>query len=333
MKTMFAAAVVAVTSAQDSCVYEYHSPLSKEPYVFNLSSISRWTLEYEAPDHFYYYTPCRNGIQCNQGNAMFVGNTAQYKQGANQCTHYLSVDHHDYAHYSFVGESWHFEYEDGEMCDVTQEPRRTSIWFHCNDVNNNDRAAVESVTEEHPCHYFWSIKSTLACVPPPQYNQNCQWKEPDSKGEWHYLDLAKLKGTVIHTESKAGYEMYFSVCSNQLHCWQQGEGETMATVENRATGTCDHNLGVWEGGMAHPLIRESSDPPHWAFHYWNGDRCSDGKQGEFHVRWFCDPQEEEYKVLDSGMEGDCDFYLNISSQFACFTEEPRWVPAEQAFGA
>ena len=105
----------------------------------------------------------------------------------------------------------------------------------------------------------------------------------------------------------------------------------MAIIENRATGTCDHNLAVWEEGNAHPIIRESSDPPHWSFHYWNGDKCSDGSQGEFRVRWFCDKDVEDYKVIDDGQDGDCHFYMNVSSKYACFSEEPRWVPADQVF--
>jgi len=333
MKSVLFAALAASAYGQvDQCVYQYQSPYSKEPYVLNLTSISRWTLEYEAPDHFYYYTPCRNGLQCPQGNANFYGNAAQFKQGENQCTHYLSVDHHDRAEYSYVGESWAFHYNDGELCSSTQEPRRTTVYYHCNDVNNEALAYIEAVQESSTCNYYYSIKSTLACVEPNKYNANCQWKEQDSKGDYHQLDLEKLKGTVIRAQAQAGYEFYYSVCSNDLHCWQQGEGETMAIVENRATGTCDHNLGVWENGNAHPIIRENSDPPHWSFHYWNGDKCSDGRQGEFRVRWFCDRDVEEYKVLDQGMQGDCDFFLNVSSKFACYTEEPRWVPAQQAFG-
>ena len=64
----------------------------------------------------------------------------------------------------------------------------------------------------------------------------------------------------------------------------------------------------------------------------DSDRCSDGRQGEFRVRWFCDKDVDEYEVLDQGVQGDCDFFLNVSSKFACYTDEPRWVPAEQAFG-
>ena len=62
------------------------------------------------------------------------------------------------------------------------------------------------------------------------------------------LDLSELKGTVMHAPWQNGYEYYYSVCDNALHCWQQGEGSVMAAVDNRQTGTCDHNLGVWENG-------------------------------------------------------------------------------------
>jgi len=335
MKSAFLTALVAATYGQDHCVYEFRDPHSdqKEPFVLNLTAISRWQMEFQTPEDFFYYSPCGNRIQCNQGNANFMSNMAQYVPGANQCKHYLSVDHHDRPDYTFVGDAWHFEYEDGEKCDVTQEPRRVSVFYHCNDVNHQDLAFIESIDEPFPCHYFVSIKSVLACVPENKYHANCQWKEQDSSGKYHYLDLSKLKGEVIRTDSrsKVGYEFYYSPCSNNLHCYQQGERETMAIIENRATGTCDHNLGVWEEGRAHPIIAENSDPPHWSFHYWNGDRCSDGRQGEFHVRWFCDQDVEDYKVIDDGVQGDCDFYLNISTKYACMDEEPRWVPAKQAF--
>lgn len=332
MKSALLTALASVAYGQDHCVYEYHSPTNKEPFVLNLTHISRWNMEFEAEGDFYYYSPCGNRIQCNQGNANFVGNVAQYVPGANQCKHYLSVDHHDSPDYSFVGDAWHFAYEDGEKCDVTQEPRKVDIFYHCNDVDNKDLATIETVDEPYPCHYFVSIKSTLACVPENKYHSNCQWKEQDSNGDYQYLDLEALKGTVIRSEAgSTGYEFYYSVCSNNLHCYQQGEMESMAIIENRATGTCDHNLAVWEEGNAHPVIRENSDPPHWSFHYWNGDKCTDGRQGEFHVRWFCDEDVRGHKVLDQGQEGDCDWFLNVSSKYACFGGEPRWVPATQAF--
>eukprot|EP01084_Bolivina_argentea_P297586 512699_1 len=109
--------LVNIVYCQDRCVY---TTLNGN-YVFNLTQISRWVLELESPNHFYYYTPCRNGLSCRQGNADFHANTAQYKQGVNQCEHYLSVDHRDQAQYSFIGASWRFEYSDGQLCDQTQQ--------------------------------------------------------------------------------------------------------------------------------------------------------------------------------------------------------------------
>ena len=104
MKSVVLTTLLAVGYSQNrECVYSAQSPMSKEPYVLNLTQISQWTLEFEAPDHFYYYTPCRNGLQCQQGNANFFSNVAQFKPGANQCNHYLAVDHHEQAEYSFIG--------------------------------------------------------------------------------------------------------------------------------------------------------------------------------------------------------------------------------------
>lgn len=315
------------------CVYTVDHG-GKEPYVLNLTEISDWTVEREEPDHFYYYTPCGNRLRCSQGGALFSANTVQMKQGDNVCTHFLSVDHHDRPEYSFVGDSWRFHFEDGEMCDVTQQPRRTTIYYHCNDVNNGYPAQVESAEEVAPCDYVYTLRSKLACVPPNSFNANCQWKVPDrdGDGEWKMLDLSALQQKVVRAELGNGYDYYYSVCANDLHCFQQKEQNVMAALYNHETRTCEHTLAVWEHGNANPLIAHNSNPPHWSFHYWNGDICSNGRQGEFRVRWFCDEQQDEYKVIDHGLQGDCDFYLNISSKHACMDAEPTWVAANVAFG-
>ena len=109
---LFSALLVSINYAQDqNCEYSFNSPNSKEPYVLNLTQIRSWTLESEQASHFYYYTPCRNGLRCTQGGALFSANAAQFKQGANQCEHFLSVDHHDRPSYSAVGDSWRFHYQ------------------------------------------------------------------------------------------------------------------------------------------------------------------------------------------------------------------------------
>ena len=99
----------------------------------------------------------------------------------------------------------------------------------------------------------------------------------------------------------------------------------MSVIDNRETGTCDHTLAVWENGQAQPLLRTNTDPPHWAFHYWNGEVCSNGQQGEEHIRWFCDETVDTYKVLEVGEQDSCDFYMNISTKYACLSSEPMWV--------
>jgi len=196
MKAAVLALLLGIGYSQDTCVYQANDGR----YTFNLTQVSRWTLEYEAPDHFYYYTPCRNGLTCTQGNANFYANTAQYRQGQNQCTHYLSVDHHEKAQYSFIGASWRFSYEDGELCDITQEPRKTTVYYHCNNVNNNIPALLETAQETESCNYYYSIASTLACMPENSHNANCQWRSPDGNGGYNYLDLSDLKGTTVRAE-------------------------------------------------------------------------------------------------------------------------------------
>ena len=184
-----------------------------------------------------------------QGNANFFANTAQFRQGENQCTHYLSVDHHQPAQYSFVGASWRFDYEDGELCDTTQQPRRTTIYYHCNNVNNNLPAVLETAEESSSCNYYYSIASTLACMPQNDHNANCQWRVPNGNS-YYYLDLSELKGETVHGILGAnGYTIYYSICSNQLHCWQQHSAQVMSVVDNRQTGTCEHSLAVWENGQ------------------------------------------------------------------------------------
>jgi len=314
--------------SQDSCVYSANDG----NYVLNLTQISRWTLEYEAPDHFYYYTPCRNGLTCMQGNANFYSNAAQFRQGQNQCTHYLSVDHHEKAQYSFIGASWRFSYEDGELCDSTQQPRTNTVYYHCNNVNNNVPALLETAQESSTCNYYYSVASTLACMPENSHNANCQWRTPDGNGGYNYLDLSDLKGTTVRAElGWNGYQIYYSICGNQLHCWQQHSAQVMSTVDNRQTGTCEHSLAVWEQGQVQPLLHQNTGETHWTFHYWNGQTCSNGQQGEEKIRFFCDESVDTYKVLGAYSEGNCIFDLNISTKAACLSTEPKWMDAKQVF--
>eukprot|EP00484_Ammonia_sp_Unknown_P016710 CAMPEP_0197042506 /NCGR_PEP_ID=MMETSP1384-20130603/18856_1 /TAXON_ID=29189 /ORGANISM="Ammonia sp." /LENGTH=323 /DNA_ID=CAMNT_0042473617 /DNA_START=50 /DNA_END=1018 /DNA_ORIENTATION=- len=319
---LLTAALFSFAHSQDSCVYTANDG----QYTLNLTQVSRWTLEYETTGHFYYYTPCRNGIQCQQGNAVFYANSAQYQPGANQCEHYLSVDHREQAQYSFIGGSWRFSYEDGEFCDTTQSPRTTTVYYHCNDVNNQIPALLETAGEGSTCNYFYSIASTLACVPQNSHNANCQWRTPNGNGGWNYLDLSALKGTVVHAPlGYNGYELYHSICSNSLTCYQQHQLQVMSVIDNRETNTCDHSLGVWEQGQVQPLLHdEDEDNVHWTFHYWNGQTCSTGAPGEEKVRFFCDPSVDTYKVLGAYGEGNCMFDLNISTKAACLSQEQNW---------
>ncbi len=198
-----------------------------------------------------------------QGNANFYANSMESQPGSNQCLHYLSVDHKQKAEYSFIGAAWRFSYEDGELCDITQEPRTTSIYYHCNDVDNQSPARLETAYESSTCHYYYSISSTLACVPTERHNANCQWRQPDGNGAYYYLDLSDLKGTTIHASAGNNYEFYYSVCSNSLHCWQQGSSQVMSSIDNRETGTCEHTLAVWEEGRNQPILYQNGNQ-HWS---------------------------------------------------------------------
>jgi len=322
---VLSALLLSIGQSQDQCVYTANDG----KYMFNLTQISRWTLEHETPDHFYYYTPCRNGLRCTQGGALFSANAIQMKPGENSCQHWLSVDHHEQAEYSFIGGSWRFTYQDGQLCDQTQEPRRTSVYYHCNNVNNDNPALLETAEETSTCNYYYSISSTLACMPENSHNSNCQWKVPVEGGKYEYLDLSSLKGQVLHADWQNGYEFYYSVCSNKLHCYQQHQQQVMSVVDNKGTGTCEHSLAVWEEGQVQPLLHQNEDETHWTFHYWNGQTCSNGQQGEQKIRFFCDEEADEAKVMAVYSEGNCIFDMNISTKAACLSQEPRWVDAKK----
>eukprot|EP01084_Bolivina_argentea_P050543 92955_1 len=269
-----------VYGQQRSCVYN-SGP--NNVYTSNLTSVTGFHLEYEGPDHFYYYTPCHNGEVCDQGNAEFHANAVQYKQGANQCEHYISVDHQEQPQYMFGGASWLFQYSDGQICDETQQPRRTNVWMQC-DEHMAGGAYLYDASEDRTCEYALVVRTPLACVPENSHNANCQWKYFDHTANIsYYFDLSSQNGTYIHgKESSNGYEMYYTPCQNGLHCYQQtGDMTVMSMVENDVTRTCDHYLAEWQQGRVQPYFHNTNtDEIHWSFHYWLSEKCSDGSQGE-----------------------------------------------------
>eukprot|EP01083_Nonionella_stella_P043276 116761_1 len=301
-------------SPHPQCEY-YGGPSSK--YMLNLTSISGYRLEYQnSPDHkFYYYTPCTNNEFCAQGNAEFYANSVQYTPGANQCDHYLSVDHHDPPTYFFSGASWLFEYSDGELCSATQQPRELHVWMLC-DENMPYGAYVYSIDEYETCKYYMTIRSPLACVPSNKHNENCQWKyHNDEQNTSFYLDLSGEKGRFLHGEvSSQGYEMYYSPCQNAIPCSQQtGQIKMMSIVENRATRTCDHYLAEWQDGRVQPWFHDD----HWSFHYFLSQKCMDGNQGEETIRWYCDMDAANATVINATFDGDCRWEFNVKSASAC----------------
>ena len=83
--------------------------------------------------------------------------------------------------------------------------------------------------------------------------------------------------------------------------------------------------------IVQPLLHQNGNEVHWTFHYWNGQTCSNGQQGEEKIRFFCDSTADEPKVLGAYGEGNCIFDLNISTKAACLSSEPKWVDATQIF--
>jgi len=318
MKLSIAAFLLStVYGQQQECMYK-GGPDGE--YMLNLTSVSGYRLEHETPQHFYYYTPCRNGEQCPQGNANFYGNAVQFQPGSNQCEHYLSVDHHDRPEYFFGTAAWIFRYEDGEICDATQQPRRTNVYMLCDEFMSGG-AYLYDAEEPQKCNYALSVRTPLACVPENSHHAKCQWKYTDSNGDAYRLDLSSLKGSILRgPSSQNGYEQYYSPCENGLHCYQQtGDGEVMSILENRVTGTCEHYLSVWQEGRVEPLFHDSSDAKsvHWSFHYFLDEKCSDGTQGEQTIRWYCDSDVGNYSVINATYDGGCRWEMNVASQYAC----------------
>eukprot|EP00483_Globobulimina_turgida_P003680 UN03686 len=199
-------------------------------YELNLTSISQYRLEYKTPQHYYYYTPCRNGERCRQGNADFSANAVEYAPGTNQCLHFLSVDHHERPDYFYGTASWIFGYEDGELCDQTQQPRHTNVYMLCDEFMSGG-AQMYDVEERQVCNYNVVVRTPLACVPENSHHANCQWQNVQNN-QTYRLDLSSLKGRVAHgPQSSNGYEQYYSPCQNGLHCFQQTQGDVMSILE------------------------------------------------------------------------------------------------------
>eukprot|EP01083_Nonionella_stella_P184107 667211_1 len=275
--------LISITYAQQQqCLY---TGGPHDRYQLNLTSINGWRMEYQTPNHFYYYTPCRNGEVCHQGNADFYGNCVQYRPGENQCMHWLAVDHHERPQYIFATAAWVFPYQDGEKCDVTQEPRDLNVFYLC-DENFQTGAYVEDVYEYQPCRYSMQVRSPLACVPENSHNANCQWRYVDYQNNaTYYLDLSSQKGNYIRgAVSQNGYEQFYSPCQNGLHCYQQTGGDIMvqSILENMVTHTCELYLSQWEEGRVQPLFHNSQDQKsiHWSFHYYLSEKCMSGQTGE-----------------------------------------------------
>eukprot|EP00483_Globobulimina_turgida_P000301 UN00301 len=198
MLSFFVVGFVGLVSAQYGRPCEYHGG-PNGIYLLNLTSVNGYHLEYKAPDgHNYYHTPCYNGEQCRQGTANFQANVVQYNGGGeNTCNHYLSVDHHERPTYFFGGALWAFQYRDGQICDQTQQPRMTNVYYLCDEFQAN--TYLYEAYEPEMCRYTLNVRSPLACVPVDQNNANCQWSYFDPSTQTTYnLDLSALNGSVLH---------------------------------------------------------------------------------------------------------------------------------------
>jgi len=305
---------------QQTCTYE-GGPYGK--YTLNLTSIFGYHLEYKsvADGYNYYYTPCINGEVCNQGNANFYGNAAQYKPGENSCSHWLSVDHHTQPQYFFGGAAWAFQYEDGQTCDQTQLPRDLNVYYLC-DENFRTGAYISDVYEYDTCRYSMQIRTPLACVPESIHHANCQWKWYVNENTTYYLDLSSQRGQYIRGPvSEHGYEQFYSPCQNGLHCYQQSGGEmkVQSILENTITHTCELYLSEWQEGRVEPIFHDADNERdiHWSFHYWLSEKCMNGQPGEETIRWYCDPRVVNNTLINATYDGDCRHEINVKSSLAC----------------
>ena len=160
LSTLFASLISISLGQQQQCIYEVSNG-NAPPYVLNLTAISQYRLEKTITDNGrtreFIYTPCRNGERCQQGSADFSCNVAEYIPGQNQCDRYLSVDNKERPEYLPVGAAFRFQYSDGELCDVTQEPRKTRIYYQC--AENGPNAIMDRVEETETCDYSISSVS------------------------------------------------------------------------------------------------------------------------------------------------------------------------------
>jgi hypothetical protein len=314
--------IYCVSGQQRRCEYDVQIG-PQNSFTFNLTDISGWTLEFvDSADPFnYYYTPCRNGLQCRQGNANFYSNVAQYTRGQNQCDYYLSVDNRENPIYSYTGASFMFAYEDGELCSETQQPRRTTIFYQC--AEGGPDAYLQSVEELNPCEYVLSIQSNKACIPENTLNANCQFRVPlGGQNQFVSLDLSTLK-TIdpLRFDGINGYRVYYSPCSNGLSCYQQaGTNSVMAALDNTATGTCERYLAVWESGEHQPTYTAPTNGATEAFEFrfYNGESCNGGSTvSETRFTYLCDSSVATAQTINVTAVGQCRLDYYIASKLAC----------------
>ena len=171
------------------------------------------------------------------------------------------------------------------------------------------------------------MHSPEACVPENSYNAACQWRINARTGDTYYLDLSTMKGTLIQTKNAShnGYHFNYSPCGNLLHCYQQTGNYTnvMMDVWNQYTSTCDHMNAIWEDGRVQPQwnFDQRMNTYYYSFHYYNGEKCSNGNDDVTHINWYCDPNVDDYRVLNASEPGDCYFELSLSSSKACNASE------------
>ena len=121
------------------CIYNVTNDGSL--YTLDLRGVANITLYSE--DGTFAYSPCRNGIKCDKGNAEFMANSVLYNSSSiysNACERYIGVDHDKKPTYSSKDHSFLFRFDGEDWC-------ATSIYWECSDdVTTAWMASAQEVT-------------------------------------------------------------------------------------------------------------------------------------------------------------------------------------------
>ena len=109
--------------------------------------------------HNYTYSPCSNSLSCPHSN-LSLGQLKVLT--ASECQIISRFDDEVEPIYNLKTRSWHFHYEDGDVCS-NSIPRKVNITWFC---RLDEDAFIDSVdaVEDNDCVYQMNIQSHWACL-------------------------------------------------------------------------------------------------------------------------------------------------------------------------